>query len=75
MVYPETAAQYARDRVLTHTHQLKSGVDPDAPFPLIHLVHPVCVRARTQHDAARAIVSHQRQVWISQLGQGVPAAY
>jgi 1,4-alpha-glucan branching enzyme len=49
MVTRETAAQYARDRVLTHMHQLKSGVDPDAPFPLISFS---ASRVRTRTDSA-----------------------
>ena len=49
MVTRETAAQYARDRALTHMHQLKSGVDPDAPFPLISFS---ASRVRTRTDSA-----------------------
>ena len=46
MVTRETAAQYARDRVLTHMHQLKSGSTQMHRFPSFHLVHPVRVRTR-----------------------------
>jgi len=49
MITRETAAQYARDRVLAHMSQLESGVDPDAPFPLISFS---ASRVRTRTDSA-----------------------
>ncbi len=35
MITRDSAAQYARDRILGHRNQLISGVDSDAAFPLI----------------------------------------
>ena len=35
MVTRDSAAQYARERVLDHVEQLRSGLDSDFPFPLI----------------------------------------
>ncbi len=49
MVTRDSAAQYARDRVLTHMNQLKSGVDSDAPFPLISFS---ASRVRNRTDSA-----------------------
>lgn len=47
MVTRETAEQYAKDRVLNHSTQLRSGVDSDNPFPLISF-SAARVRNRTE---------------------------
>lgn len=49
MINRESAARYARDRVLNHVNQLKSGVDSDIPFPLISLR---ASRVRSRTDSA-----------------------
>ncbi len=47
MITRESAEQYAKDRVLSHAHQLRSGVDSDNPFPLISF-SAARVRNRTE---------------------------
>lgn len=47
MVSRESAEQYAKDRVLNHVSQLRSGVDSDNPFPLISF-SAARVRNRTE---------------------------
>jgi 1,4-alpha-glucan branching enzyme len=47
MVSRESAEQYAKDRVLNHVNQLRSGVDSDNPFPLISF-SAARVRNRTE---------------------------
>ncbi len=47
MVSRETAEQYAIDRVLNHSTQLRSGVDSDNPFSLIS-ISAARVRNRTE---------------------------
>jgi 1,4-alpha-glucan branching enzyme len=47
MVSRESAEQYARDRVVDHASQLRSGVDSDNPFPLISF-SAARVRSRTE---------------------------
>lgn len=47
MVTRESAEQYAKDRVLNHSNQLRLGVDSDNPFPLISF-SAARVRNRTE---------------------------
>lgn len=49
MVSRESADQYARDRVINHANQLRSGVDSDRPFPLISFS---AARVRTRTESA-----------------------
>jgi 1,4-alpha-glucan branching enzyme len=49
MVTRDSAAQYARDRVLNHVNQLRSGADSDVPFPLISFS---ALRVRSRTDSA-----------------------
>ena len=47
MVTRQSAEQYAKDRVINHATQLRSGVDSDNPFPLISF-SAARVRNRTE---------------------------